>query len=390
MTEYEVYATRWDDPHIVEELLPARDLSFSMPLSDHGDASFSATVEPGKSVWRAAVGLPLSGLLIARDGQPVWSGWISAERQTGPRTFQFSALEWGSFFTRCPAPSKSYSVINDHAIILDLISGAQAVPGQDVKVTMTATQGAQASSLDIPSTDTRDVMALVKEVADADGGPEWYFGTTGTLANPVRRLVLGDRLGATSPVDVLHYVEDTPDWQTADSTPGVVLLSDVFRAGTVAPPLGRRGGNVLALARGRDIARSATAAIGIGDGSGAAQLRANVEASTLLARGWPRLTATYQHNNVGTSALLTRLTRGDLAAVAGISTQYTLATFDGDPDWTQIARGSTMRAILDTDIYAGSRPLTIESRVLNTTVNVDDDGGPAQVTWDIAETLEAS
>ena len=32
---YEVYATQWDDPHIVEELIPARGLQFSMPLNDH-------------------------------------------------------------------------------------------------------------------------------------------------------------------------------------------------------------------------------------------------------------------------------------------------------------------------------------------------------------------
>ena len=52
---FEVYATRWDDGHIIEELIPARGLEFTLPLSDHGDAAFSATVEPGRSWWRAAL-----------------------------------------------------------------------------------------------------------------------------------------------------------------------------------------------------------------------------------------------------------------------------------------------------------------------------------------------
>jgi len=43
---WEVYATRWDSNFIVEELIPARGLEFTMPLSDHGECSFSATVEP--------------------------------------------------------------------------------------------------------------------------------------------------------------------------------------------------------------------------------------------------------------------------------------------------------------------------------------------------------
>jgi hypothetical protein len=48
VSRYEVYATRFDSTGIVDELVPARNLSFSFPLSDHGEASFDATVEPGK------------------------------------------------------------------------------------------------------------------------------------------------------------------------------------------------------------------------------------------------------------------------------------------------------------------------------------------------------
>ena len=105
MAEYEVYATRWDDPHIIEELIPARGLEFSLPLNDHGECSFSATVEPGRSFWRPSISPVVSGVLITRDNVPVWSGMVWSENQTGPRTFDFQCAEWGSVFEKVPVPS---------------------------------------------------------------------------------------------------------------------------------------------------------------------------------------------------------------------------------------------------------------------------------------------
>src|SRR5690348_17958925 len=43
------------------------------------------------------------------------------------------------------------------------------------------------------SWDITTVGRELKSLSEAQGGPEWYFGTTGTLENPVRRLYLGDR-----------------------------------------------------------------------------------------------------------------------------------------------------------------------------------------------------
>ena len=100
---FEVYATRWNDAHVVEELIPARGLEFSLPLSDHGEAAFSATVEPGRSFWRPALSAAMSGILICRDSVPVWSGMMLPERQSGPRTFDFQFVEWGAFFEGTPA-----------------------------------------------------------------------------------------------------------------------------------------------------------------------------------------------------------------------------------------------------------------------------------------------
>ena len=389
MTDYSVYATRWDDPHKVEDLLPARDLQFSMPVSAHGEASFSATVEPGESFWRPAVGLPLSGLLIARDGQPCWSGWFRAERQTGPRTFQFAAREWGSFFEKYPAPTSTFTDENDHVIFRSIVSAAQAVAGQDARVTLDpSTMGAATSDLTIPAWDTRSVDDVLRELGNAEGGPEWYFGTAGTLDNPLRILALADRHGSTTAADVLHHVEDTAA-PTTRSSSVVMLLGDLFPAGTAVPAIGRRGGNVLAVARDRDTDRAATVADARGDGIDRGQKRSTEVAQRLLDIGWPRMTRRYQHSSVTMQATLDRHAVADLATDAGIATRYGLVTLDGEPDWTAVSRGSTMRVILDTDVYGGPSPLTFESRVLNMTVNVPDQGA-AQVTWDLAETLTAS
>lgn len=392
MTEYLVYATRFDDAHIVETLLPARGLSFSMPVSDHGECSFSATVEPGRSDWRAAVGLPFSGVLITRDGQPWWSGQLNPERQTGPRTFSFSAKEWGSFFDGCPTVAADYASTNSHAAIRDLIATAQAVPGQDVKVTTDpSTVGKAFAGVQVKAWDTMTVADVLRNISAAAGGPEWYVGTSGTLENPQRPLIIADQAGnATVQGDaVLQYVEQTEDFTPAESGRIFLLSSGVFQTGTAVQSLDRRGGNVLALGRDRDLSRSATQVIATGNGDSAAQLRKKAVADKLLAQGWPRITKYTDHGGVDSPDLLQRLANADLATMGGIATRYSIATLDGDPDWTQIPRGSMMRVILDTDVYALPRPYTFETRVLKITVSVGDDG-PAQVQWDLAETMEVS
>jgi hypothetical protein len=131
------------------------------------------------------------------------------------------------------------------------------------------------------------------------------------------------------------------------------------------------------VARDRDVSRSATQVIATGDGSEVAQLRKTARASKILGQGWPLITKFTQHGNVSDPGTLQRLAQADLAAASGISTRYSLSTFDGDPDWTGVPRGSTMRVILDTDVYAIDRPYSFESRLLNLTVDVDDNG-PAQ------------
>lgn len=388
MPRYEVYATRWDNPHIIEELIPARGLEFTMPLSDHGECTFSATAEPGKSFWRPAIAPGVSGVLVCRDNVPVWSGIVWHESQSGPRTFDFQCAEWGSFFQRIPAVPKTYFYDNDHAIFQDVVRLAQAIPGQDAQVQVGSTRGRAASALTINAWDDMTVADVFTRIAEAKDGPEWYFGTGGTLENPTRVLVLGDRLGSTAVVDVLEYVEDTEAYIPPAAPPELTLLGNLFPGQQSQAVVGRRGGNVIAHpARQRDGSASATASTAIGAGEERAQLRAYAT-SPLIAAGYPRLTRTEQYNDVNVAETLQRHADADLAAVEGLVTSYTLTTWDDSPDWTGIARGDTVHISLDTDVYGAERPVEFEARVLGIAVQVPDDG-PAQVNYTTATTLES-
>lgn len=391
MGRHEVYATRWDDPHIIEELIPARGLEFTMPLSDTGEATFSATVEPGRSFWRPAIAPLVSGVLICRDGVPVWSGMVWSESQSGPRTFEFQCAEWGSFFERVPAIAKAYTNANDHVIFRDIVASAQAVTGQNVQIQMGSTLGAAASDLTINTWDDLTADAAYRQVANAKGGPEWYFGTAGTLANPIRQLVLSDRLGSLTAAAVLEYVEATEDYQPPSAPPELTMLGNLFPGDHRPVDAGgtRRGGNVIAHpARRLDGTQSATVAVAIGAGEEKAQLRRTAVSGLIGTGFYPRVTRTQQYSDVTNVPMLQRHADADLAAVEGLVRSFTLSTLDDDPDWTQIQRGSTVRVILDTDVYGAERPVEFEARVEGIAVQVQD-SGPAQVNYELSTTLEA-
>lgn len=388
MSRYEVYATRWDDPRVVDELIPARDLEFSMPLSDHGECSFTAAVEPGWSSWRSSLTQYVSGVLVTRDGQPVWCGWLVEDRESGPRQFSFRAIEWGYFFATCKAEDSArvWTNVNDHQIFRDLINDAQAISWQNVQVQVGSSVGASTSIRVVNEWDDTTVEREFRSVGEAEGGPEWYFGTTGSMDAPVRQLYLGDRLGLVEPATVLEFVEDTAPVTAPGGVPAVGLLGDLFPGSSPMVPTRRAGGNVIAKARTRQ-GQSATVAVATGSGDGLAQLR-KTATSPLLGKGWPRMTRTAAYSEVTVPATLQRHANADLAKAQGITTGYSLVTLDGEPDWTQCPRGSSVMVSLDTDIYAGPRPLEFTTRLLNLTVRVPDSGA-AQVQWDTAEVQEA-
>lgn len=387
MPRYEVYATRWDDPHIVSELVPAKNLEFSMPLSDHGECSFTATVEQGFSDWRGALTKDVSGVLVARDGVPVSQTWVDDDDQTGSRTFSFRAREWGAYFARRLAIPVTYTNQNDCFIFRDLIDRAQQVPAGNAQVQTGSALGSAVSTRPINVWDRSMVEPLLREISAAEDGPEWYFGSAGTIENPVRQLVLGDRLGNTDVAAFLEYVEDTAPAARPGGIPTVTLLGGLFPGSAPLVPTKRAGGNVIAAARHR-AGDSSTVAVATNDAPEGAQLSATAT-SGLLVRGWPVMASVKSYSKVTQSSTLQRHADADMKAAEGFATGYSLVTLDGDDpnaDWTQVPRGSMVRVSLDTDVYAGPRPLVFDARLVNVTVRVPD-AGPAQVQWDV-ETVQ--
>jgi hypothetical protein len=388
VTRYEVYLTAWNDPAMVEGPLPISGLEFTLPLSDHGEATFSATVEPARSLWRPAMAPVVSGVIIVRDSAPVWSGIVWSEQQTGPRTFQFRCAEWGSFFERVPPVVKPYQHWNDHDLFRDLITSVQEFPGWNPQIGLGTTLGTQFSDLTINSWDDTRVEALFRGLGDAAGGPEWRFGITGSLDYPQRVLILADRMGATTPNVTLEYVETSEPYVAPSPPPILTLLGNLFpSAQRDASPGRRAGGNVIAHpARTRDGTLSATSTVAFGAGSGAAQLRATDTATRLRSVGYPDLLYSNAYPSVVDQSTLQRHATTDLNERAGLVTSYTLTTFDDAPDWTGSQPGESVQVILDTDVYADGITM-FEARLLELAVHVSDNDRTL-VNWTIATRLE--
>ena len=386
MPSFEVYATTWSDPRPIEQI-PASGLEMSFPLSDHGECSFSATVEPGRSFWRPALSAAMSGVLVCSDGVPVWSGQMMSEAQSGPRTFDFTFAEWGVFFEGVPSKPLQLANTNDHVLFRRVISDAQAVAGQDCGIILGTTLGATVSDLTINAWDSTTVEEELRRLGEHAGGPEWYVAAGGTLENPTRTLVLGDRLGSTAPVAVLEYVEDTQAYQAPELPPTLTLLGGLFPgAQPYAIIGGRRGGNLIAHPA-RQVTPGVTAVIAVGSGEESAQRRRPATADALLAAGYPRKTKVSQYTDVTNLATLQRHADADLAAASGMTTSWTFSAFGSDPDWLSIARGDTVRVELDTDVYATERPLIFTTRVLEIAVRVPDTG-PVETNFVCAETRD--
>ena len=395
---FEVYATRWDSPGIVSQLIPAKGLTFSFPLSAHGEASFSATVEEGRSFWRSSVGGTRSGILIAESQTngpsiPVWAGRVTSEQQTSERTFSFNAQEWGSALSWFPAPVGSWDGY-DTDTYQAVLAAVQGMSGQNLGIDSTGnTRGKGTSVFTVNEDEQRTADQALADIG-AGFGPEWYYAVTGSLKNPQRRLVLGDWLGDRYPRVVLEHVANTTEPQGGSSRPTISVLSSLFPGSPAHTVQGleRRGGSVFELRRTRDSDKGATVIVATGDGSGGGKLTATSVAQNLIDAGWPRITRYASFPDVSSIEDLQRRADAALINSAGVLTGYQLATLDtqkpGQPNWRKVTRGSMVRLELDTDVYAGDRPYRAETRLQNITVAVPDDGSDAQVRWDVAEVLE--
>ena len=392
---FEVYATRYDSAGIIAHLIPARSLVFSMPLSAHGEASFSATVEPGRSSWRSSLSGPRSGILIAETqgsgtAVPLWAGRLKSEQEQGARSFGFTCSEWGSAFSWFPAPVDVWDTLDTDTYV-DIVNRVQAVPGPNLAIdTGGNAPGAGRTRFEVAASEAKDAEAALRDVGQAYGGPEWYYTVGGRLDAPRRQLILGDQLGLREPKTVLEYVEDTVERQQGQAPPQIALLSSLFPGEGPQSVPARRGGNVIDCRRTQDSDAACTVVVAVGGGPEGAQIRATAVAGTLIDQGWPRITRTVSFPEVYDVNVLQAKANAELQASAGLLTGYSLVTQGSEPNWRQVPRGSMVRAELDTDVYAGRRPYQAVTRVQNITVAVPDDGGKEQVRWDLAEILEVN
>lgn len=397
---YTYFSTDWRTGNIREEL-PLRGVSFGLPLSGHGDLRGAYTVPRGQGSLRAAAAPVVSGLLVCRDDRPVWEGMLWADRQTGPRTFDVSASEWGSVFERAVISKAFLAAVNsgnplsyntdDHTIFRDLITKAQAYAGQNYGIQVGAGAGPTRSELNVPWWDLATIEDVFTELGNREGGPEWAFTVTGTVANPVRRLLLGTPLGRSTVAAsglLLEYVEDTGPAPAKPEGPPRVTTSDTLfpgvSDGVQVASLHGSGGNVIAVPGvDRDGGGSATEYITVGAGEEADMMTATATATDLLGFGWPRLTRKTAYKDVSRAATLQGHAAADLAASKGLTVVVRATTFGHDPDWTQVQRGDAVRVELDTDVH-GPRPYVLESRVLGLDVAPSDEGGHEQVTFTVA------
>jgi hypothetical protein len=240
------------------------------------------------------------------------------------------------------------------------------------------------SDLTINAWGTTSVEEEFRRLGEHAGGPEWYVNTTGTLENPTRTLVQGDRLGSVDPVTVLEYVEDVELYVPPEGPPTITTLGQLFPGQQPYVVVGgRRGGNLISHPA-RQQSPGITVAVAVGAGDQLAQLRKTSTATALLAAGYPKRSKTASYVDVTNPTTLQRHSDGDLAAGSGMTTSFTLSTFGSDPDWTSIARGDTVRVELSTDVYASEDPMIFESRILEMGVKVPDDGN-VEVNYHVAD-----
>lgn len=398
---YTYFSTDWRTGNIREEL-PLRGVSFGLPLSGHGELRGSYTVPRGQGSLRAAAAPVVSGLLACRDDRPVWEGMLWADRQVGPRTFEVSASEWGSALERAVVTKAfldavnggkalSYTNTDDHAIFRDLITKAQQYAGQNYSIQVGSGTGPSRSDLTVPWWDLSTIEDVFQELGNRKGGPEWAFTVTGSIDNPIRRLLLGTPLGRSTVEDsglLLEYVEDTgPDPDKPDEPPRVTTSDTLFpgtSSGVAIASLHGSGGNIIAVPGvDRDGGGSATEYTVVGAGEEAEMLTATATATDLLNLNWPRLTRKASYKDVSRQGTLQAHADADLAASRGLTIVIRATTFGHDPDWTQVQRGDAVRVELDTDVH-GMRPYVLESRVLGLDVAPSDEGGHEQVTYTVA------
>lgn len=342
-----------------EELNGVGELSASVDLAAH--TSLGASLA---SQYVAATEPRRSSIWVDRDGVIQWGGIVWSRRRSRGTlgTIEISALDYGSIFERrVLTATKSYTATDQLAVVRDLVTWAQALPGGNVNIVV----GSETSGVLI----TRDPLAwgyelrnladLIGELAQADTGFDWSISYAYDVA------------GIPQATLRLHYprrgrrsIDSSLVFFNAASSGGNLIDWDLDESGLDA----------------------ATTIHAIGAGEGESMVQTVASRTELLDVGYPLTEAVISHKSITDADALVSI---NLEAARLRSNNVSTWSITVDPDDISVPFGTwtvgddAHIVIDDHPLFPsnGSTPgLETTLRITGQTVTVSDDGGPDEVT----------
>ena len=351
--------------------LPLAGVSYSEQLNGVGELSASLDL-----AGTTADGMPLaaeyvpataprrSAIWVERDGVLVWGGIIWSRRRSRGTLGQveISALDFGSILERrVLTATKTYTAVDQLAVVQDLVTWAQARPGGDINLVV----GSETSGVLI----TRDPLAwgyelrnladLIGELAQAEGGFDWSTS------------VAYDTSGVPEATFRLHYPRRGR--RSIDS-------SLVFFNAAAS------GGNLIDWDLDQSGLDAATTIHAVGAGEGESMVQTVASRTELLDVGYPLTEAVISYKSVTDADALISL---NLEAARLRSNDVDTWSITVDPDDISVpfgawSVGDDARIVIDDHPLFpsdGANPgLETTLRITGQQVTVPDDGGPDEVT----------
>lgn len=337
----------------VGELSASVDLAAQTSLGVSLASQYVAATEPRRaSIW------------VDRDGVLQWGGIVWSRRRSRGTlgTIEISALDYGSIFERrVLTATKSYTATDQLAVVRDLVTWAQALPGGNVNIEV----GSETSGVLI----TRDPLAwgyelrnladLIGELAQADTGFDWSISYAYDVA------------GIPEATLRLHYPRRGR--RSIDSS--LVF----FNAAT-------SGGNLIDWDLDESGLDAATTIHAVGAGEGESMVQTVASRTELLDVGYPLTEAVISHKSITDADALISI---NLEAARLRSNNVSTWSITVDPDDISVpfgawSVGDDARIVIDDHPLFpsnGSNPgLETTLRITGQTVTVSDDGGPDEVT----------
>lgn len=197
---------------------------FSLDMSGKKNADVLAASIPGKC-----------GLIVERQGQPIWDGVIwSRWYQSQAKSVQFTArtLEglWDKLYLRTDINYTSYEQRN---IFREIINNLQLVAPTNLRVSVpSAFPDAVLRSVNVLATEYKTYLAVISSMADGASGFDWTISTNKNGVVYERKLLIGyPTLGATGDGLTFDYPGNVTNYYASESVDSAGTHMFVFGAG---------------------------------------------------------------------------------------------------------------------------------------------------------------